>query len=265
MTIFNDYARYYDLIYQDKDYAAEADYVTSLLSRFDSHARHLLEFGSGTGVHGRLLAEHGYHVLGLDSSSEMILQARRSIRSDAAQLHQGKKGTRNGSFDCREGDIRQTQIKDSFDAVLALYHVISYMVTNADVIATFNNAHRHLKTGGYFLFDIWYSPAVLAQRPEVRIKRVEDEQVKIVRLAEPVIHPNQNLVDVNYTLNAEEIATHRLTTIQETHHMRHYSLPELELLAGFTGFSLLHSEEFLTGEKPSEKTWGVCCVLRKEG
>ena len=265
MTIFNDYARYYDLIYQDKDYAAEADYVTSLLARFDPHARHLFEFGSGTGVHGRLLAERGYHVLGLDSSSEMILQARRSIRSDAAPIPMGKKGSRQGSFDCREGDIRQSLIQDSFDAVLALYHVISYMVTNTDAIATFRNAHRHLKAGGLFLFDVWYTPAVLAQRPEVRIKRVEDEQVKILRLAEPVMHPNQNLVDVNYTLQAEEIATHKLTAIHETHHMRHYSLPELELLAGFTGFTLLHSEEFLTGEQPGEKTWGVCCVLRKEG
>lgn len=29
-TVFNDYARYYDLLYQDKDYQAEADYVAAL-------------------------------------------------------------------------------------------------------------------------------------------------------------------------------------------------------------------------------------------
>jgi hypothetical protein len=83
-------------------------------------------------------------------------------------------------------------------------------------------------------------------------------------LAEPTLHPNQNLVDVHYTILAEEIATHILTTIEETHRMRHFSLPELEMLANFTGFTLLHSEEFLTANPPGEDTWGVCCVLRRE-
>jgi hypothetical protein len=105
---------------------------------------------------------------------------------------------------------------------------------------------------------------VLSQHPTVRIKRVEDKQVRLIRLAEPTLHSNNNLVDVHYTILAEEIATHTLTTLEETHHMRHFSMPELTLLAGFTGFTLLHSEEFLTGNPPGEGTWGVCCVLRRD-
>ena len=63
MTPFNAYGSYYDLLYRDKDYSAEADYIAKLLARYgESSGAELLEFGSGTGKHGRLLAERGYRV-----------------------------------------------------------------------------------------------------------------------------------------------------------------------------------------------------------
>jgi SAM-dependent methyltransferase len=265
MTIFEQYARYYDLIYQDKDYMAEVDYVATLLQRYANQACTILEFGSGTGIHGRLLAERGYHVFGLDLSSEMVIQARRSIRTPVIPpTPKKRKGSFSGSFNCSEGDIRNTSLKHIFDAVLAIYHVVSYQTSNTDIIATFQNANRHLCSNGIFLFDIWYGPAVLFQRPEIRIKRVEDGEIKIVRLAEPILDLNQSLVDVQYTIMAEEIITHKLTIIKETHRMRYFSLPEIEQFASHTGFKLIHSEEFLTGNPPGKDTWGVCCVLRKE-
>jgi hypothetical protein len=33
-AVFADYARYYDLLYRDKDYAAEAEYVAGLIRKF---------------------------------------------------------------------------------------------------------------------------------------------------------------------------------------------------------------------------------------
>ena len=54
--IFADYARYYDLLYRDKDYAAAAEYVAGLIRKFHPSARSILELGSGTGIHAGLLA-----------------------------------------------------------------------------------------------------------------------------------------------------------------------------------------------------------------
>jgi hypothetical protein len=47
--------------------------------------------------------------------------------------------------------------------------------------------------------------------------------------------------------------------------MRHFSIPEIHMLASFTGFELLKAEEFLSGNEPSENTWGVNFILRKNG
>ncbi len=41
-----------------------------------------------------------------------------------------------------------------------------------------------------------------------------------------------------------------------------YSVPEIDLLAKMTGFTLLGAEEFMTGNKPSQDTWGVNFILR---
>lgn len=245
-TPFDAYSRYYDLLYRDKDYAAEVEYIACLLERYGVSGPELLEFGSGTGRHGRLLAERGYGVTGIERSAEMVAQA---------QLAPG--------FTCQQGDICTVQLGRTFDAVLSLFHVVSYQTTNAAAQAVFARAAEHLQPGGLFLFDVWYSPAVAAQCPEVRVKRLAAEGLEITRLAEPVLHPNDNCVDVHYTIFARDTASGAVQTFTETHPMRHFSLPELDLFAAVAGFERLCAEAFLTGKPAGEDSWGLCVVLRK--
>lgn len=245
-SIFNAYSRYYDLLYRDKDYAGEAQYIKSLLTRYGIPKGDLLEFGSGTGKHGRLLAAQGYTVHGIERSADMVAEA------EAAP-----------GFTCQQGDITLTRMGRPYDAVLSLFHVISYQTSNVQLQAVFANAAAHLNYGGLFIFDFWYSPAVYAQKPLVRVKRMGNDQVEITRIAEPVIHPNENRVDVNYTIYSHELGTGSVQTLQETHPMRHFSLPEIDILAGVHGLEVITAEEFLTGNVPSESTWGVCVILKR--
>jgi SAM-dependent methyltransferase len=239
-------SRYYDILYQEKDSHAEAAYVDQLLQRHGIAGSDLLDFGSGTGRHGCLLAARGYRVHGLERSACMVA---------VAQQAEG--------FSCQQGDITTTQLTRRFKAVLALFHVVSYQTTNPAVQAVFANAAHHLDPGGLFLFDVWYSPAVAAQRPELRVKRLHTTDVALTRIAEPTIHPNANRVDVHYTVMVHDLTTGAFHSFEENHPMRHFSLPELDLLAEATGFERLTAEEWLTGASPSEATWGLCLVLRK--
>jgi len=239
-------SRYYDLLYQEKDSAAEAAYVDQLLQRHGIAGRELLDFGSGTGRHGCLLASRGYRVHGLERSATMVAAAQQAER-----------------FTCQQGDITTTQLSRRFNAVLSLFHVVSYQTTNPAVQALFANAAHHLDPGGLFLFDVWYSPAVAAQRPELRVKRLHTADLAITRIAEPTLHPNANRVDVRYTVMAQDLNSGAFQSFEEVHPMRHFSLPELDLLAEAAGFERLTAEEWLTGAEPSGATWGVCLVLRK--
>lgn len=244
--VFDAYSSYYDLFYHDKDYIAEVDYIDKLLTRYGNKVHEILEFGSGTGIHGKLLAQSGYKVTGIELSQQMV---------DRAEEIKG--------FSCRQGDIRNVNLGRTFDAVISLFHVMSYQVTNLDIQAALSNAAAHLLSGGLFVFDFWYSPAVYAQKPKVRVKRMENDRLKIIRIAEPVIYPNENRIDVHYTIHVQETSSKKCEVLEEVHPMRHFSLPEIDLLAAATGFERIGVEEFLSGESPSESTWGVCVILRK--
>lgn len=245
-AVFNTYSRYYDLLYRDKDYPGEATYIHRLLTHWGVPKGELLEFGSGTGKHGRLLAAQGYTVHGIERSADMVAKA--EVAS---------------SFTCEQGDIACISMGRTYDAVLSLFHVISYQTSNTELSAVFANAAAHLNSGKLFIFDFWYSPAVYSQKPVVRVKRIVDGNVEIIRIAEPVIHPNENLVNVNYTVYARDLTTGLVQTFQETHSMRHLSLPEIDILASIYGFERIAAEEFLTGHSPSEATWGICVVLKR--
>jgi SAM-dependent methyltransferase len=254
--VFGDYGRYYDVLYADKDYAAEGRYVVTLLEKYVDTPRTILEFGSGTGRHGRVLARHGYHVTGIERSQEMIQRA-----AEAPD----ELGDLSGSFRCVQGDIRSTSVRATFDAVISLFHVVSYQTESEDVAAVFKNAARHLKSGGLFLFDVWYAPAVLTLQPAVRVRRVEDERFHVTRTAEPVLLADRNCVQVNYTLFVRDKQDETIRTLSETHLMRYFSTPEIEWLGQNAGLSVVAHEEWLTGRPPSTGTWGVCYVVRKRG
>lgn len=245
-TVFNTYSRYYDLLYQDKDYIGETNYIQSLLCTHGITRGDLLEFGSGTGKHGSLLASRGYSVHGIERSAEMIAHA-----------------TQGNGFTCERADICKVKLNRSFDAVLSLFHVFSYQVSNDCVQSIFARAAEHLSTGGLFIFDFWYSPAVYTQQPVIRIKRMSNPSIDITRIAEPIIYPNENRVDVKYTIYARDIQSGNIQILNETHVMRHFSLPEIDILAQANGFIRISSEEFLTRKPVGVDTWGVCVILKR--
>src|SRR5271169_1747382 len=97
MTNFQKYSAFYDLLYLDKDYTAEADYVAATVRSAAPTARSILELGSGTGRHGRLLAAMGFDVHGIERSPEMVFLAQSTSGPSSSE------GA--GAFTCEVGDL----------------------------------------------------------------------------------------------------------------------------------------------------------------
>lgn len=248
MANFQQYSKYYDLLYKDKNYKEESEYVIKKIKRFTPKATQILELGSGSGSHAHYFCEAGFEVIGVERSPEMV---------DLA------KSKNISGFNPIIGDISSFELSQQFDVVLSLFHVISYLTDNKALIDCFKMVHQHLKSGGIFMFDIWYSPAVYHQKPETRIKRLENSIIEIIRLAESKTESAKNVVTVNFEVLIKDKITHNSETIREEHFMRHFSIPEIEMLAAFIGFEVLSAEEFLTENIPSENTWGVYFILKK--
>jgi SAM-dependent methyltransferase len=192
-------------------------------------------------------------VHGIERSAEMVEVAR-----SAAVMAEC-----TGSFTCELGDICAIRLDRTFDAVISLFHVVSYQTTNQALRQTFDVAAQHLDAGGFFIFDVWHGPAVLMQGPSERVKEVADERYSVKRLARPEVDTNRSTVKVIYDLHCEDRASGSVLEFREEHLMRYLFPSEVDLLAHEFGLKMVSSEEFLTRRPPSPETWGVMYVLQK--
>jgi SAM-dependent methyltransferase len=254
MTVFGNYSSYYDLLYRDKDYVGEAQFIHNLIQTHAPDSKNILELGCGTGNHATLLAKNGYNLHGVDLSQEMLNFANKRLSQCPQELA--------AKLQFTQGDIRQVRLNKKFDVVLSLFHVISYQTTNEDLLAAFTTAKSHLKPGGIFVFDVWYGPAVLTEPPAVRVKRLEDELIQVTRIAEPIIYPNENLVDVNYHVFIKNKNSGAVDELRETHTMRYLFKSEIEFLLSGVQIQLIDCQEWLTNQQPGLNTWGIYFVVR---
>ncbi|WP_448563172.1 class I SAM-dependent DNA methyltransferase [Trichothermofontia sp.] len=249
MSIFGNYAKYYDLLYQDKNYQQESDFIIALLKEYCPNAKHLLELGCGTGRHAEYLLKAGYYVTGIERSPEMLEVCRQRQQQLSPALQ--------SFLRVIEGDLRTIRLGQKFDAVLSLFHVISYQITNDDLLAAFSTVYEHLKPGGVCLFDVWYGPAVLSDRPVPRLKRIETSDYIITRFAQPILHPNENCVDVHYQIYLQENQTKQSNFFEEIHQMRYLFKPELDFFLRQVNLKIISSGQWLTQQTIGQDTWNV--------
>jgi len=245
--IFSASAGVFNLIYKDKNTSEEAEWITDQL-RLAKKLGHpdILEIGAGTGRHARAFGDAGFAVTAVEPSIDML---KASVPHEQVRWFQG--------------DGETLRLGKEFDAVVALFHVVSYHTSLTKVAELFKTVNLHLKNGGIFGFDVWYTPAVIHKGPEDRVLTKEDDNIRVTRVAHPLENLRESLVDVHYSYSVENLASGDVSTFQEVHQLRHFTETEVQLLAEQFGFSILDAREFMTDREPSRDTWGVWFSLQK--
>lgn len=247
-TFGEGYAATYDGVYADKDYVAESDLLENL---FGAHAqgriKSILDLGCGTGRHAVELAARNYDVVGLDRSPGMLAQA----RSRAVE--------RSLDVDFVSGDLREIRLEREFDAVLMMFAVLGYQLTDDDVDASLRTVRHHLTSGGLFVFDVWFGPAVVATGLERRERELVIEGKTWRRVSSGVQRTAAPLVDVDIRL--ESLSDE--SVVEETHTVRHFDRHDLgrHLHAAQLELVGLHPAGDPSRE-PDEETWNVIGVAR---
>ena len=162
--IFSNSALFYDAIYKNKEYHKEAAYVVESVRKLDSTAKRMLELGCGTGNYSFIFRDHGFDVLGIDASEEMI---------SLANLKKSSLGNQNIDFEICNSEDFHTNLE--WDLAISLFFMLGYQVSDARLLKTFQTVRSSLRTGGIFAFDFWYGPSVIkkaAHLTKFRLRQV---------------------------------------------------------------------------------------------
>lgn len=247
--VFKEYAGFYDLFYSGKDYRAEAAFALELAASHSSSGKpsSLLDMGCGTGRHLREFSKAGLECCGFDISKQMLASAKENLKGLPASLSQG--------------DLRSYRDGRKYDLAVSMFAVMGYLTGNEDLLAGLKTAAVHLKPGGLFIFDGWFGPAVLSQKPEVRLHNYTNEDgAKVFRRAEPALDCQSQTVEVRYTIGISD-PRGGVQEFQETHRMRYFFVQEIELAMRLCGLKLLAAMPFMMRNCPlSPSTWNVSFV-----
>jgi SAM-dependent methyltransferase len=247
------HAELYDLFYADKPYHAEAQFVAEQLSsRGVSGSSRLLEIACGTGRHARHLENLGYQIVAVDYSEDMLEIARRSAQECGSKV------------DFRFGDMRELALPDEpFDAAVCLFDSIGYAQSNEGILKSLCQIAKHVKVGGWFVFEFWHAAAMLRSFEPVRVRRWKTDDGEILRISETSLESQKQLAHVNYTVY-DMCSLGSYYSFSETQTNRYFLIQEMAAMLENSGWEAPHwYSGFSKVKEIDETTWHVVSVARR--
>lgn len=143
MSSYFSLAPYYDLLTDDVDYGAFADYYEEMFKKYGGEVKTVLDLACGTGTLTCILAERGYEMIGIDASEEML-----AVAADKAE---GKSFAIEPMW--LNQSVQELDLYGTVDAAVCSLDGINY-VPEDELDMVFDRLRLFIRPGGLFIFDI---------------------------------------------------------------------------------------------------------------
>ena len=250
---FTKYASFYDLLYLDKDYQKEINFINNLLQKFSkSNTQIILDAGCGTGLHAIELKKLGYDVAGSDISAEMVTIARANASIKGLEIDFYEESFQNID-----------RIEKKYDAILTMFSSINYLVLKKDLDKFFKNIHAMLNKNGVFIFDFWNGDSVIKNYSPTRKKTGSKGNQRIERVSQTKINQKIQSVDLRFDFKIFENEK-KVDDFSEFHKLRYFFQEELKSILNDNDLELIFSCPFMElNNQIDEDTWNVTFVCKK--
>jgi 2-polyprenyl-3-methyl-5-hydroxy-6-metoxy-1,4-benzoquinol methylase len=245
--IFSKYADYYDALYKDKNYNDESRYIERLINKFAGKKLNILELGCGSGSHAFRLQAKGHNIVAIDRSKKMINLA--------------KKKDKNNKIEFLTRDLTKFVSKKKFDVIILLFHVINFLKSKNDLKMFSKNSFKNLKKNGIIIFDFINYDGVVLDKPQKKIKIVNQKNLKIIRETTPQLIKNKNILNINFKMTIKK-KNNVLDRFRETHQLKLHSVLYLKKILN-PNFKLIDIFKWMKFENLLKKDWFGLMVMKK--
>ncbi len=223
LKLYTDLAEIYNQLYESLfDYKRDADFLDGILKSYN--IKELVDLGCGSGHLTKLLAEMGYHVIGVDLYETMLKIARKRLP--------------NIKFE--QQDMRSLNLNRQVDCIIALGRTFTHMITNDDVEQCLISVAGNLKSGGIFVFDNFDAAFFVKSFQENKeiIHELNKTDKKIKRISKNTWHLKHG---VTFNWNAEYIIERQDETekYRDKTVLRTFFREELEFFLNRAGIKLI--------------------------
>lgn len=245
MAGYGEFASVYDLLTENVPYDKIAEYYNDMIEKHGAGGRYLLDMGCGTGNLTMRLSDMGYDIIASDASAEMLSVAM-------------SKMTGNVQLICQS--MTETELYGAVDIAISTLDSVNHLDSAEDIQTCFVKTAENMEQGGLFLFDvntIYKHREVLAHNTFV----YDVDGVYCVWQNE--YDPSDNSVGIELDLFYEnEDGSYD----RGGECFREIALPQEKLseMLEKAGFKVLEVYEYLTSDKPSEKSEKLMFVARKK-
>lgn len=243
---YNDFAKYYDLFFQQKDYEKEVEFIKSVIKKNNTPHESILDVGCGTGTHLHLLKDEFKKLYGVDISKKILDIAIKKVPRANFQ----------------EGNMQDFKINKKFDVITCLYSVFNYNLDMKSAIKTLKNFYKHLKPDGIVIIALYNERNTEKQ---ISLHIGEDEDTKVAKINEFKYYPEEKIEKSNRLLLVKDSKKVDFD-IEVEDKFRIFDFEEIEEMvekSGFMDFTLY--DKFTFKKADEEETRYPILILKKRG
>jgi len=219
-------AKYYDLFYENKSYAKEVSFLTSLIG----NRKTVLDVGCGTGRHIELLVKHGYLASGLDLNEEMLEIA---------------KTRTNGEIFA--SNLLDFKLYKKYDAIISMFAVFNHLQNYEELEQGILNCYNHLNSNGILIIDLYNARTDGSKEDYYKnYKRVMSWKFNSQDFTEHT--------DIDYYIDNE--------VYHDTHHFKIYEVAKLKELLEKNNLDYVLYENY-TKDLASDNSKNIEIIIKK--
>jgi len=252
VSVYRRFAAVYDLMGADHHSVRMVAYTRKLMRRFKIEATAGLDLCCGTGSAIAGLLECGLTMAGLDRSAEMLAVAAKKLRGRHVTLYQ-KSLPR-----FRLLDSQNSRRLRRFDIVTSFYDSLNYLSDERELRAAFDSVYRHLRPGGWFIFDMNTARALkMLWSQDV----YADVRSDLAWVWKNTYYDKTRSADCHATFFVKKGCTWQ--RFDELHTEYAYDNSTVRRLLKDAGFQVKGFYRCFTFDRPAGRTCRICGVVRR--